>query len=1175
MIAALSHIQTQQDEDWTAVLARQEAKILKKEVRLDVKQEAVMAALLALHDQWHHPAPYTLLNKIKHADASKLPAALRTVTHTTLRWLVGQLHCESCAAGAQRAAPKSKRTHIDAAERRQRAQNSATLHLQADLSGPHHGANMGCDSAHPLAHVSARPNNTWTLVVIEENTKLIYTASFDDKDETKRHLKAAVAWMQQHLCKRVVEIITDNGTEFKGKEGGVSMDEWARNNGIALRTTLAYEKVKNSLAERTIGVINAHARVLLHRARLPAWYHPYATAYTAHTLNHTPRAASGDRAPLSYCPNASGTESADELLMFGERVTALNVNTGDRASKYAPVSAAGIYMGIDRGTGEHTVLVPRSNNREATYFLLSKNVRRTRRYFYAHWDGEWDASPAASSVVRPSADSVASETATAPLPVQENGGERAATATTTGPPPMPELTPATRDPLTPTSKEDGSTHSTPSSASSSSSTEENGGEESQTTLLANHQGELAYVDDEGEEHYVVKSTRPSKKRGYVWVTWANYVDETLEPESMLDPPSHDDTDVERARVSAISNISPTVLKAIRGLGAVSAIIKGKDGHERIILEPKNVKEMLAHPMRKECMEACKKELDSLAENNTYTPIPASMMPAFARAIGCQWVWKFKVKDDGSIDKVKARLVARGDQQREGIDYGETYAPTVRMDSIRLFFAIITQCGMGSQQMDYSSAFLHGKVEEELYMLQPPMFYQPLAPGETRPAVLRLNKSLYGIKQAPRIWNKTLDATMRSIGFRALVCDPGFYARQTRTKRLILISLYVDDKAIAVHPADEEEWGEVMDKLRKEYAYTANETCEWILRMSVRHYNANRTLDVSMQRYIEEKLTVFAHLIDRYGTTRTVTNPASTTKLHSSGIPPVSDDDDGNEELSEKDDGELLDAQGQNEYAQLIGALNYCVLLLRPDACDQVGKLSRYGQAPRLQHMRAAVRVLQYLGDNKERCMRFEHDSSKADGHFTVECYTDSDWASCLDDRASTTGTIVLVNGNAVTWSSKKQKTVAQSSMEAEYVAAAESTNSAYAVYQLLHELHTLAPTFITVDKVIPTYIDNTSAIATTKEGAPHRRSKHIDIKHHVIRERVRDGVVKVVYIPTRHQLADILTKRLPDLTHHAIRDHLLANKMGCTRNTLAHYRHYMDEHEPLSRRKKQRLLLKS
>jgi hypothetical protein len=170
---------------------------------------------------------------------------------------------------------------------------------------------------------------------------------------------------------------------------------------------------------------------------------------------------------------------------------------------------------------------------------------------------------------------------------------------------------------------------------------------------------------------------------------------------------------------------------------------------------------------------------------------------------------------------------------------------------------------------------------------------------------------------------------------------------------------------------------------------------------------------------------------------------------------------------------------------------------------------------------------------------------------------------------------VLVNGNAVTWSSKKQKTVAQSSMEAEYVAAAESTNSAYAVYQLLHELHTLAPTFITVDKAISTYIDNTSAIATTKEGAPHRRSKHIDIKHHVIRERVRDGVVKVAYIPTRHQLADILTKRLPDLTHHAIRDHLLANKMGCKRNTLAHYRHYMDEHEPLSRRKKQRLLLKS
>jgi hypothetical protein len=238
-------------------------------------------------------------------------------------------------------------------------------------------------------------------------------------------------------------------------------------------------------------------------------------------------------------------------------------------------------------------------------------------------------------------------------------------------------------------------------------------------------------------------------------------------------------------------------------------------------------------------------------------------------------------------------------------------------------------------------------------------------------------------------------------------------------------------------------------------------------------------------------------------------------------------------------------------------------------CAQINKLSRYTKEPRVQHIKEVVRTLQYLGETKERCIRYAPDPLLyLRRTLAIDAYSDSDWGSDLDSRHSTTGSVVLINGAPVVWQSKRQKTIAQSSTEAEYMAITETGNDAIWVRSLLKEIRSYAPECFTVNDTINMWIDNQSATALTKESAPHQRSKHIDIRYHLIRQRIADGDIKANYISTHHQLADALTKRLPDATFHSIRDCLLGERPGSAPITLQQYWDRMDEVAPPSRKEK-------
>ena len=187
------------------------------------------------------------------------------------------------------------------------------------------------------------------------------------------------------------------------------------------------------------------------------------------------------------------------------------------------------------------------------------------------------------------------------------------------------------------------------------------------------------------------------------------------------------------------------------------------------------------------MEAMTKEMSSLKANNVYdlTELPKDRKP-----VGSKWVFKRKIKADGSVERYKARLVAQGFSQKAGQDDDETFCPVIQFESIHSIIAMAAQNGMLLHQMDVTSAFLNGNLEEEVYMKQPEGFE---VKGKEH-LVCKLKRSLYGLKLAPRCWNMTLDHQLKKMGFVQASSDPCLYINSEG--ELFVIAVYVDDMVLA-------------------------------------------------------------------------------------------------------------------------------------------------------------------------------------------------------------------------------------------------------------------------------------------------------------------------------------------------------------------------------------------
>jgi hypothetical protein len=219
----------------------------------------------------------------------------------------------------------------------------------------------------------------------------------------------------------------------------------------------------------------------------------------------------------------------------------------------------------------------------------------------------------------------------------------------------------------------------------------------------------------------------------------------------------------------------------------------------------------------------------------------------------------------------------------------------------------------------------------------------------------------------------------------------------------------------------------------------------------------------------------------------------------------------------------LNANEQSIYRAKIGSIAYAARNTRYELQFIVGFLARHVSAPKVKHMKAIDRVLKYIALNKSRKLLFDFSKSK-DADCNIIIYTDADWASDTSDRKSTTGWLLTIDGNAIIWQSKKQHTVAQSTAEAEYYALGDGTKEALFLKQWFNYYYPMNINNQTIPLYITLKSDNNGAILMADHPTDHNRTKHIDIKYHFIREHIHNKSIKIEYVDTANQLADILTK---------------------------------------------------
>ena len=500
------------------------------------------------------------------------------------------------------------------------------------------------------------------------------------------------------------------------------------------------------------------------------------------------------------------------------------------------------------------------------------------------------------------------------------------------------------------------------------------------------------------------------------------------------------------------------------------------------LEPRTYKEAMADEYDKMYWQlAMEEEFDSLATNDTWK---LTNLPPNHRALGGKWVFKHKRGPDGSIIRYKARWVVRGFEQREGIDFNETFASVVKPMSYKAIFALAAALDWELEQMDVKTAFLYGHVEEDVYVTQPEGFKDPKHPNK----VCKLVKALYGLKQSPRVWYNTISAFLKTLGFEALLNDLSVF-----TNGSLILALYVDDILLA--GPNKAKIQEVKDQLSNKFHMTDLGTCAYYLGMTVTRDRPNRTIRLGQAGYVEKFLK--DHGMWECKQAAVPMNPG--------------------EKMLPADDDYQAPATFRLDYQSAVGSLMYAMLGTRPDIAFPVSVVSRYGSNPDATHWKAVQRICRYLRGTVNQVLVFKGTLQPLTG------YTDADWAGDHHTRRSTSGYIFNVGSGAISWQSKRQPTVALSTCEAEYIGQTQATKEAIWLRNLLQELN---PDSHWAQMVV-LYGDNQGAIALSKNPENHARTKHMAIQTAFVREQVAEGNISIEYTPTEQQMADGLTKALP------------------------------------------------
>ncbi|KAJ0519331.1 putative RNA-directed DNA polymerase [Helianthus annuus] len=478
------------------------------------------------------------------------------------------------------------------------------------------------------------------------------------------------------------------------------------------------------------------------------------------------------------------------------------------------------------------------------------------------------------------------------------------------------------------------------------------------------------------------------------------------------------------------------------------------------------------------VHAMQTEFNALQENETWELVPR---PSDRSVIRFMWLFRHKFKADGSLERYKARLVVNGKSQTVGIDCDETFSPVVKPATIRTVLSLAVNRSWPIHQLDVKNAFLHGHLNETVFMHQPPGFVDTRRPN----FVCRLKKSLYGLKQAPRAWYTRFASYILQKGFSNSACDNSLfiYSKGADTAYLLL---YVDD--IVLTAFSTALLNNIIQTLSREFAMTDLGALHYFLGIKVSRHSHG--LFLSQSQYAKDILA---------RASMTACKPCTT---------PV----DLSAKLSATEGPLFADP---TLYRSLAGALQY-LNFTRPDISYAVQQVCLFMHEPREPHFAFMKSIFGYLQGTVDYGLRIMKCASN-----DLIAYSDTDWGGCPDSRRSTSGYCTFLGDNLISWSSKRQATISRSSAEAEYRGVANAVAEATWLRNLLFELH------VPLQKATVVYCDNVSAVYLSDNPVQHQRTKHIEIDIHFVREKVRVGHIRVLHVPAANQYADIFTKGFP------------------------------------------------
>lgn len=917
---------------------------------------------------------------------------------------------------------------------------------------------------------------TGFITFIDDFTGVISVNLVKAKSECLQKFSSFKSQVETATGKKICILRSDGGGEYLSNE----FNELLESSGIQRELTVAHSPQQNGRAERLNRTLLEMTRCLLNHGNMPKEFWAEAIDTAAYIISRLPTAANDGKSPFEawygYAPKLS------QLRVFG-CVAYAHIHKTDREDKLGSTATKCLFLGYSRTRSAYRVYNP-----ETKLVHESHDVTFDESSFPGIGNGNTQETVNDNSIVVyggvPTATSIEPPVAAPSVPAATSIESPVAAPrrrVSFAPLQNPNASESTAD----TSSIDtpvGNTHtSAPTEAARA------------AEVIITGAGPV--VEDEtavagsNSQSRIDHSTPDSPALTEASAESEDVFEEALEGNAMEHEP--------RVTVTKSGRVSkPPDHFTFNHINLVHEQVSNSltinDPHS-----PDTRKEAISGPDAQCWLKAEVEELSKIKNAGTYQLVTR---PKDRKVVGCRFAYKLKVDATGKPTVYKARLVAKGYSQIPGVDFGETFAPTVRLESLRVLFAIRSINNWPPiLHVDWVSAFLNGELEETIYMEQPP------GHSEGNGKVWLLKRPLYGLKQAPRQWHLKLKEFFESNGFIRLKTDPGLFCKNIGTDKII-VGPYVDDNPIC--GSNEQLNLAFKDVIEKSFATNDLGVLKNFLSMLVVQSPGN--IYVSQPGHTLS-IVRFAKQLDA----KPANTPMSPDKTLTSEDGPLTEEE--------------LEQMSSSPYGTLVGKLLYVNITTRPDISYAVNRLCRYLKDPGPKHWEAAKQVVRYLKNTADYELKYYGNKMDLTG------YCDADWAGDTENRKSTCGFIFFLGKGPISWSTKQQSVVARSSAEAEYLALSYATEEAIHLRQLLAELG-----FPQKEATI-IYSDNISAIKLSNNPTFHKRTKTIDIRHHFIRDHVEKGEIKFIHCGTKDMLADIFTKPL-----HGPRHRELCTKIGLT-----------------------------